>query len=97
MRMLLKAHMDTRTANEANRTGSMQERLGELMNRLNPEAAYFYPENGKRTMIVVFDMEHPSQIPPTIEPLFQGAEATVSLTPVMNAEELRAGLQEAQG
>jgi len=97
MRMLLKAQLDTRKANEANQDGTMQDRLGQLMDRLQPEAAYFYPEDGKRTMLLVFDMQDPSQIPPTVEPLFQGAEASVSLTPVMTREDLQSGLQEALG
>ena len=97
MRTLLKAHLDTRKANEANQDGTMQERLGQLMEELQPEAAYFYPENGKRTVLMVFDMQDPSQIPPAVEPLFQGAEASVSLTPVMNREDLQGGLQEALG
>ena len=97
MRMLLKAHMDTRKANEGNQDGTLPERLGQLMDQLQPEAAYFYPENGKRTVFIVFDMQDPSQIPPTLEPLFQGGEASVSLTPVMSREDLQSGVQEVYG
>ena len=97
MRMLLKAHMDTRKANEGNQNGTMQERLGELLDQLQPEAAYFYPENGKRTVFIVFDMQDPSQIPPTLEPFFQTGEASVHLTPVMNREDLLSGLEKAAG
>ena len=68
MRMLLKAHMDTRKANEGNQDGTLPERLGQLMDQLQPEAAYFYPENVKRTVFIVFDMQDPAQIPPTLEP-----------------------------
>ena len=97
MRMMLKAVMDTETGNEAIRSGALPKVLEQIMQQLKPEAAYFYPDNGKRTMLMVFDMEHPSQIPPTLEPLFQGAEATVQLTPVMTAEDLMRGVQEAHG
>jgi len=97
MHMLLKAHLDTRKANQANQEGTMQETLGQVMNELQPEAAYFYPEDGKRTMLLIFDMQDPSQIPPTVEPLFQGGEASVYLTPVMTREDLQAGLQAAHG
>jgi hypothetical protein len=48
-------------------------------------------------VFLVFDMQDPSQIPPTVEPLFQGAEASVHLTPVMNRDDLQSGLQEALG
>jgi hypothetical protein len=97
MRMLLKAQLDTRKANEANQEGTIQETPRQLMNDLQPEAAYFYPEGGRRTMLIVFDMQDPSQIPPTVEPLFQNGEASVHLTPVMNIEDLQSGLQEALG
>ncbi len=42
-------------------------------------------------------MQDPSQIPPTLEPLFQIGEASVYLTPVMNREDLMSGLQQARG
>ena len=93
MRMLLKAHLDTRKANQANQEGTIQETLGQVMDELKPEAAYFYPEDGKRTMLLVFDLQDPSFIPPTLEPLFQAGEASVDLTPVMNMEDLQSGLQ----
>jgi hypothetical protein len=47
---------------------------------------------GMRTSLFVFEMADSSQIPPDIEPLFQMLEASVDLRPVMNAEELQAGL-----
>lgn len=97
MRMLLKAQMDTRKANQANQEGTLPGTIQQLMNELQPEAAYFYPEDGKRTALIVFDMQEPSQIPPTLEPLFQMGEASVSLTPVMNAEDLQSGLEKARG
>ncbi len=97
MRMLLKAQMDTRRANEANRDGTLPEALGQMLNELQPEAAYFFPEDGKRTALLIFDMQDPSQIPPTLEPFFQNAEASVYLTPVMTREDLESGLQQVRG
>ncbi len=37
------------------------------MEALKPEAAYFYPEDGKRTAIMVFDMTGSWQLPATVE------------------------------
>ncbi len=42
-------------------------------------------------------MQDPSQIPPTLEPFFQNAEASVYLTPVMTREDLESGLQQVRG
>jgi hypothetical protein len=59
-----------------------------------PEAAYFYPEDGKRTALLIFDVTGSWQLPATVEPLFQGLGASVYVTPVMNQEDLQRGLKE---
>ena len=97
MRMLLKAQMETRKANQANQDGTLPQAIQRAMSELQPEAAYFYPENGQRTALFVFDMEDPSQIPPTLEPFFQATEARVTLTPVMTGEDLQKGRERAHG
>ena len=97
MRMLLKAQMDTPRVNQANREGTIQQTLQQVLDELQPEAAYFYPEDGRQTALIVFDMQDPSQIPPTVELFFQAGEASVYLTPVMNSEDLMSALQGAQG
>jgi hypothetical protein len=94
MRMVLKATMDTERASQAIQDGSMGEALQGVMEQLNPEAAYFYPEGGKRTAFFVFDLEDPSKLPPLTEPIFRTAAAKVEMTPVMNIDDLRSGLQE---
>jgi hypothetical protein len=44
VRMLLKAHMDTRKANEGNQDGTLQERLGQLLDRLQPKPPTSIPK-----------------------------------------------------
>ena len=95
MRMLLKISMPVERGNEAAKSGVLQRTLQSTMEALKPEAAYFYPEDGKRTAIMVFDMEGSWQLPPTVEPLFQDLGASVHVTPVMNGEDLQRGLKEA--
>jgi len=95
--MLLKATMDTERASQAIKDGTMGEALQGVMQQLNPEAAYFYPEDGKRTALFVFDLEDPSQLPPLTEPFFQTAAENVRMTPVMTIDDLRSGLQEVSG
>ncbi|MHC3471586.1 hypothetical protein ACYF6T_23225 [Streptomyces sp. 7R007] len=92
MRVLLKASGDTQKANEAIRGGRMAEILKQTMERLQPEAAYFGPMDGRRTMLLVFDLPDPSQLPPLTDALFQELNATVEITPVMNLEDLQKGL-----
>ncbi len=67
------------------------------MDTLKPEAAYFLVDGGKRTAIIIFDMADPSQIPPVVEPFFHAMDASVELTPVMNIDDLQAGLAQLSG
>jgi hypothetical protein len=91
--MMLKAVVDTDAGNEALRNGSMVKAIEQMMQELNPEAAYFVgSEDGQRSCIVVFDMADSSQIPVISEPLFQTGRARVTLMPCMNLDDLQAGL-----
>ena len=98
MRMLLKISLPVETSNEAIKSGALQATIQSTMERLKPEAAYFFPdENGNRSSFFVFDMEASWQLPPILEPLFGNLDASVHVTPVMNAEDLERGLSEAAG
>jgi hypothetical protein len=95
MRMLLKISMAVEQANEAAKSGALQRTIQSTLDALKPEAAYFYPEDGKRTALMVFDMKGSWQLPATVEPLFQNLGASVHVTPVMNGEDLQRGFKEA--
>lgn len=92
MRTMLRMSMAVEAGNRAFADGSLQRTIEALMERLKPEAAYFFPDEGKRSALFVFDMQDASQIPPLVEPLFNAMHAEVRLTPVMNPEDLRKGL-----
>jgi hypothetical protein len=49
-------------------------------------------EFGQRCAMMFFDMNDASDIPGIVEPLFAGLNARVQLLPVMNAEDLKKGL-----
>ncbi|MGW8883346.1 hypothetical protein [Streptomyces sp. NPDC055749] len=91
MRMLLTVRMDTEQANRAVSDGTMPKLIGDIVETLKPEAAYFTPTEGERTCMLVFDMEETAQMPPIAEPFFQ-AGGKVSMQPVMNLDDLRKGL-----
>ncbi len=92
MRTLLKFTLPVEASNAAIKDGSLPKVLQSLLERLKPEAAYFFSDSGRRAGFIVFNLESQSDIPPTIEPLFSGLNASVELTPVMNADDLKAGL-----
>lgn len=92
MRMMLKAQMQVEKGNQAVQNGSLPKLITAILQELKPEAAYFYPENGKRACLIVFDMKDVSQIPGIAERFFMELNAEVTFCPVMNADDLKKGL-----
>jgi hypothetical protein len=95
MRMLLKAVLDTEAVSADINSGAGGEAVARLQELLQPEALYFFGEDGQRTVLAVFDLADPSQIPVVTEPLYQGAKAKITLTPCMNLEDVKKGMEEA--
>jgi hypothetical protein len=92
MRTLLKVTMPVGAGAPNVKDGTIERVLGETASRLRPEAAYFYPEAGRRTAIMIFDLKNPSDIPSIAEPIFTELNGTVEMHPVMNADDLKKGL-----
>ena len=97
MRMMMKVKMDTEAGSRAIENGEMPKLLGQMMERLQPEAAFFGPEDGVRTAFIVFDLKDPSDLPSISEPLFRMAKAKIEMFPVMDREDLQKGLQQISG
>ena len=97
MRMMMKVQMDTEAASRAIADGSLPQLMQETLGRLQPEAAYFGPENGVRTAFIVFDLKDPSDLPRITEPMFGKMKATIQMFPVMDREDLEKGLGQVGG
>ena len=93
MRMMLRWTVPVDRGNEMIADGSMAKMVQTLTAKLKPEAAYFLADGGERSGMMVFDMKKSSEIPGIAEILFQGAEANVEFTPVMNADDLKKALR----
>ncbi|MGW1378153.1 hypothetical protein ACWD6P_28305 [Streptomyces sp. NPDC002446] len=78
--------------NELIKNGAMPKIMETAIAALKPEAAYFTLDGGDRTCFYYFDMQHSSQMPALVESFFMDLNAKISLQPVMNADDLRAGL-----
>jgi hypothetical protein len=95
MRVLMKAQLPSNAAGD---DAAAPERLAgveAMLHGLKAEGAYFYTEHGVRTSLVIFDLKSPSDMPPIAEPIFrQGGK--VEFFPVMNFDELKAGVQKIQ-
>ena len=63
MRTMMKIKIDTEAGSRAIADGSLPQLLQHTLGALRPEAAYFGPDNGMRTAFIVFDLQHPSQLP----------------------------------
>ncbi len=93
MRMMLRWTVPVERGNEAIKDGTLSQTIESLIDELKPEAAYFWPENGERGGMMVFDMADPSQIPQIAEPLFLNVDAAVDFAPVMNEDDLKKALE----
>ena len=92
MRMLIRVSMNVERSNAVIKEGSLPKLIEDTIARLKPEAAYFYPEHGKRCAMFVCDMQDQSDIPAIAEPFFMHTGATVEIVPVMNLNDLKTGL-----
>lgn len=97
MRTLMKVTLPVEAGNKAIKDGSLPRTIQEIIETNKAEASYFYTENGKRTMMIVFDMKDATEIPPIAESLFMNLNADVQFYPVMNAADLKIGLEKASG
>jgi hypothetical protein len=94
MRMMLKVQIPVETGNEAITSGQLPAVIKKTMEKLKPEAAYFFPQDGERGCIMVFDMQDVSQLPVITEPFFKELNAAIEVFPVMNVEDLMKGLSQ---
>jgi len=92
MRTLVKISIPAEAGNTAIANGSLPKILGESLERLKPEAAYFTLENGVRTALFVIDLQNVADMPMVVEPFVMGFNAAVTMTPVMNQDDLKLGL-----
>lgn len=92
MRVMIKFTFPVEPGNDLVNSGKINRVFQSLMEDLKPEAAYFFAENGRRAGLMVVNMADSSDIVKTVEPFWFGLHADVSVTPVMNGEDLQKGL-----
>ena len=92
MRMMMRAKIPVEAGNVGLSEGTLPATLQQVMKITQPEAVYIGAEDGERRVLIFFDLEDPSDIPAVTEPFFQKMNASVELMPVMNLEDLQAGM-----
>ncbi len=95
MRVMMTVQIPTEAGNAALKDGSLPQIVGNALEALKAEAAYFTSTDGMRTGLIFFEMADSSEIPPAAEPFFQGLNAKITFSPVMTADEMRAGVGKA--
>ena len=95
MRVMMKVSMPVEAGNRGIKEGILPKTVTRFVEEMKPEACYFGPEDGKRTAYFVFDLQDPTLIPTVAEPFFQNLNASIQITPVMNLDDMKKGVETA--
>jgi len=94
MRMIVYVSFPVETFNAAVKDGTAGPKMKRILDRLEPESAYFTDRHGQRSAVLILDLEDPSKIPAIAEPWFLLFNAGVEIHPVMGPQDLAsAGLE----
>ena len=87
MRFMMKVTLPVEAGNDLIRDPNLGSRMQSIMEDLKPEAAYFAPTDGQRTMYLIVNMDDSARIPSLVEPLWLSLKANVDIIPVMNQDD----------
>jgi hypothetical protein len=95
MRVLMIVECPHEPFNTLVRKGTAGEIIAKILGTVKPETVCFTELNGKRTAVLIVNLESASQIPTLAEPWFLNFQADCHIHPVMSSGDLqRAGLPE---
>lgn len=93
MRILLRVTLPHEPFNTFVKDGSVSAKMKRILDELKPEATYFTELGGRRTAVLIVQLDNTSQIPAIAEPWFLTFNADVEFHPTMLPEDLaKAGL-----
>jgi hypothetical protein len=95
MRVMMKVSVPVEAGNRGIKEGILPKTIMGFVEQMKPEACYFMPEGGKRNALFVFDLADPTMIPTAAEPFFAHLNAAIEITPVMNLEDMKVGVEKA--
>jgi hypothetical protein len=91
----MKVSIPVESGNKGIKDGLLPKTVTEFVDKVKPEASYFTAEAGKRTAYFIFDLKDPTMIPSVAEPFFMNLLAEIEMSPVMNLEDMRTGVERA--
>lgn len=92
MRFMVKFWIPVSEGNELVQEGKIGKVFHSLMDDFKPEAAYFFTEQGVRSGFMVLNVGEQPEFIKLAESFWFGLRAKISITPVMNGEDLEKGL-----
>ncbi|MCE9584090.1 MAG: hypothetical protein K8T20_16525 [Planctomycetes bacterium] len=95
MRMMMKVTIPVEAGNRGVKEGLLPKTVMGFVERMKPESCYFIAEGGKRTGYFFFDLKDPTLIPTVAEPFFMNLHAAIEITPAMNLDDMKAGVEKA--
>jgi hypothetical protein len=95
MRTMMKVSIPVEAGNKGVSEGVLPRTVMKFVEQMKPEASYFVAEHGTRTAYFVFDLVDPSMIPTAAEPFFMNLNASISIQPAMNLDDMKAGVEKA--
>jgi len=91
--MLMRVEIPHEKFNAAVKDGTVGQKIKRILDETRPEAAYFTNENGRRSAILIVNLDESAKVPSLAEPWFLAFDADVRFHIVMSPEDLgRAGL-----
>ena len=87
MRFLFKMSWPVEVGNAAAKEGFSA--VQQILEEQQPEAIYCIAEGGRRTGIMIINMDDVSQLPAIAEPWFLAMNASIEVTPAMVPEDLQ--------
>ena len=89
MRMILYVTFPTEKFNAALREGTVQSKLGQILEDIKPEAVYFGgPPGAERGVVAIVDVASADQLPAVTEPWYLAFDAEVEAKVAMTAEDI---------
>jgi hypothetical protein len=88
MRFLVKVSIPVEAGNAAVKKDGLKV-IQKILEQQKPEAAYFVAEGGKRTGLLIIDINDASEIPGIAEPWFLALNASIEAVPAMVPADLK--------
>jgi hypothetical protein len=93
MRFIVRAKIPTEAGNKMVKDPKFIQNLEGYMNKVKPEASYFFEADGNRVAAFVVNIDSTEMMPAVCEPLFQDMGANVEFHPVMSFDDLKKAIQ----